>query len=187
MITSQAKVSEAMYTVELRRRREIEENLARGKLEIEITKGQLDEVSEELRSAKEQQSSLERKIADSDKMVEELERKMFSAVGLLQKYKTERDDLQMKLDHALQAAEELRKNQSEEASSSSASHFFSEFSFSEIEEATDCFNQAMKIGEGGYGSIYKGKLRNTEVAIKILHLNSLQGPLEFQQEVSQIL
>lgn len=179
-----ARVSEAMYTVELRRRREIEENLARGKLEIEITKGQLDEVSEELRSAQEQQSFLERQIADSDKMVEGLERKMFSAVRLLQKYKTEKDDLQVKLDHALQAAEELSKNQSEEASSSSVSHFFSEFSFSEIEEATDYFNQKMKIGEGGYGSIYKGKLRNTEVAIKILHLDSLQGPLEFQQEVN---
>ncbi|XP_073312563.1 U-box domain-containing protein 33-like [Primulina huaijiensis] len=178
------KVSEAMYTEELRRRREIEENLARGKLEIEITKRQLDEVSEELRSAQEQQSSLESQMADSDKMVEELEGKMFSAVGLLQKYKTEKDDLQVKLDHALRAAEELRKNQSEEASSSSVSHFFSEFSFPEIEEATDYFNQAMKIGEGGYGSIYKGKLRNTQVAIKMLHLDSLQGPLEFQQEVN---
>ncbi|KZV37819.1 hypothetical protein F511_31472 [Dorcoceras hygrometricum] len=179
-----AKVSEAMYTDELRRRREIEENLARGRLEIEIVKRQLDEVSEELRSTRGQKSSLEHQIADSDKMVEELKGKMFSAVGLLQKYKTERDDLQVKLDHAMRLAEELRKNQSVEASSSSVCQFFSEFSFSEIEEATDCFNQAMKIGEGGYGCIYKGKLRNTQVAIKMLHPDSLQGPLEFQQEVN---
>ncbi|XP_073309245.1 U-box domain-containing protein 33-like isoform X1 [Primulina huaijiensis] len=179
-----AKVSEAMYTKELRHRREIEENLARGRLEIEIIKRQLGEVSEELRSAQEQQSSLEHQNANSDKMVKELKGKMFSAVGLLQKYKTERDDLQVKLDHALRVAEELRKNQSEEASSSSVSQFFSEFSFSEIEEATDYFNQMTKIGEGGYGCIYKGKLRNTQVAIKMLHPDSLQGPLEFEQEVN---
>lgn len=59
-----------------------------------------------------------------------------------------------------------------------------EFSFSEIEEATCNFNPSLKIGEGGYGNVFKGILRHTEVAIKMLNPNSSQGTSEFQQEVS---
>ncbi|XP_011092453.1 U-box domain-containing protein 33 [Sesamum indicum] len=179
-----AKASEIMYTEELRRRREIEEALARGKEETEKMKRDLDEIMEKLRVAQEQKFSLERQIADSDKMVEELEQKMFSAVELLQKYKMERDKLQVERDNALRTAEELREKQAEEASSSSVSQFFSEFSFLEIEEATSNFSQALQIGKGGYGSIYRGNLRHTQVAIKMLHPDSLQGPYEFQQEVN---
>lgn len=183
VFTFQAKASEIMYTEEQRRRREIEEALARSREEAEKMKWQLDEVIEELTVAQKQKFSLERQIADSDKMVEELEQKMFSAVELLQKYKQERDELQVERDNALRVAEELRKKQAEEASSSSVSQFFSEFSFLEIEEATANFSQALKIGEGGYGNIYRGNLRYTQVAIKMLHPNSSQGPFEFQQEV----
>ncbi|KAI3444534.1 hypothetical protein Pfo_001199 [Paulownia fortunei] len=179
-----AKSSETMYAEEIRCRKEIEEALARGREEAEKMKWQLDEVMEDLRIAQEEKSLLEGQIADSDKIVEELEHKMYSAVELLQKYKKERDELQVQRDNALRIAEELRGKQAEEASSSSVSQFFSEFSFLEIEEATSNFSQAMKIGEGGYGSIYRGKLRHTQVAIKMLHPNSSQGPFEFQQEVN---
>ena len=61
--------------------------------------------------------------------------------------------------------------------------FFSEFSFSEIEEATHHFDPSLKIGEGGYGNIYKGILGQTQVAVKMRRSNSMQGPAEFQQEV----
>ena len=57
------------------------------------------------------------------------------------------------------------------------------FSFSDLEKATNYFDPSLKIGEGGYGSIYRGILYHTEVAIKILHPDSMQGPREFQQEV----
>ncbi|KAK6162321.1 hypothetical protein DH2020_002162 [Rehmannia glutinosa] len=177
-----AKACETMYAKELRRRRENEEALARGREEAEKMKMQLGEIMEKLRVAQEQKFSLECQIADSDKMAEDLEQKMLSAVELLQKYKKERDELQVERDNALRVAEELREKQAEEASSSSISQFFSEFSFLEIEEATINFSQALKIGEGGYGSIYRGNLRHTQVAIKMLHPNSSQGPFEFQQE-----
>lgn len=173
-----------MYAEELRRRRESEEALARGRNEKEKIQRELNGVIEELRVAEEQKFSLECQIADSDKMVEELEQKMYSAVELLQKYRNERDELQVERDNAIRIAEELRKKQAEEASSSSISQFFSEFSFQEIEEAASNFSQSLKIGEGGYGSIYRGNLRHTQVAIKMLHPDSLQGPSEYQQEVN---
>lgn len=42
-----------------------------------------------------------------------------------------------------------------------------EFSFDEIRQATGNFSAVHKIGEGGFGTVYKGKLKNgCLVAIK---------------------
>ncbi|XP_058225589.1 U-box domain-containing protein 33-like isoform X1 [Rhododendron vialii] len=179
-----AKASENLYAEELRQRKEVEEALARGKIELEQRKQQVAEVMEELRIALEHKSSMESQIANSEQMVKDLEQKMFSAVELLQKYKKERDELQKERDNALKEAEELRREKAGATANRLAPEFFSEFSFSEIVEATSNFDLSLKIGEGGYGNIYKGQLRHTQVAIKMLNSNSMQGPSEFQQEVT---
>lgn len=180
----QAKASEISYAEELRQRTQIEEVLAKEKEQLEMLKARRNEIMEERRIASDQTSLLEAQITESDEKVKELTEKIISAVELLQKYKTERDELEIERDNALQLAEELRKRQSEEVSDISMPQFYSEFTFREIEEATRNFDTSLKIGEGGYGSIFRGLLRHTQVAIKMLHSNSSQGPSEFQQEVS---
>lgn len=165
-----------------KQRKEVEELLAKEQENLRKMKNQHDEVMEELRIALDQKSSLESQIAASEHMVEELEQKIISAVELLKTYRKERDELQTERDNALKEAEELKKKQGE-ASSTHVPEFFSEFSFSELEEATRNFDPSLQIGEGGYGSIHKGVLRYTQVAIKMLHSHSMQGPTEFQQEV----
>ncbi|XP_041028646.1 U-box domain-containing protein 33-like [Juglans microcarpa x Juglans regia] len=177
-----AKASESLYVEELKQRKEIEESLVKEKEQLGKMKNQHGKVMEELQFAIGQKSSLEMQVAASEQMVKELEQKIISAVELLQNYEKERDELQTDRDNALKQAEELRKKRGE-ASSESMPQFFSEFSFSEIEEATRNFDACLKIGEGGYGTIHKGALRHTEVAIKMPHSHSLQGPLEFHQEV----
>ncbi|KAJ6390819.1 hypothetical protein OIU77_024935 [Salix suchowensis] len=177
-----ARASENLYTEESKRRKEVEEELAKEKEELERINRECDELMKELHIAEDQKSLLEKKIEESDQMVKELEQKIISAVGLLQNYKKERDELQKERDIALLEAEELRRSQTE-TSGTHMFQFFSEISFSEIEEATQHFDPSLKIGEGGYGSIFKGVLRQTQVAVKMLHSNSLQGPAEFQQEV----
>ncbi|KAE8735254.1 hypothetical protein F3Y22_tig00000340pilonHSYRG00122 [Hibiscus syriacus] len=57
------------------------------------------------------------------------------------------------------------------------------YTIEEIEEATENFAAENKIGEGGYGPVYKGKLDHTPVAIKILRPDAAQGKRQFQQEV----
>ncbi|XP_027108354.2 U-box domain-containing protein 33 isoform X2 [Coffea arabica] len=178
-----ARASEARYSEEFRLRKEVEEALVKHKEEIENMQYQLDEIKNKLQLAMEQKSSLESQIATSDKTVEDLKQKMFAAIDLLQKFKIEKDNLQVERDNAVREAEELKIKQAEEASSASMSCFFSEYSICEINEATHNFDQELKIGEGGYGSVYKGHLHHTQVAIKVLHQHSSQGPLEFQQEV----
>ncbi|KAH0970633.1 hypothetical protein GBA52_022789 [Prunus armeniaca] len=80
----------------------------------------------------------------------------------------------------------IRRGKAEKDAIDAIRRFFTEFSFTEIEEATRNFDPSLKIGEGGYGSIFfKGSLRHTQVAIKLLHAHSMQGPSEFQQEALQ--
>ncbi|XP_039794288.1 U-box domain-containing protein 33-like isoform X2 [Panicum virgatum] len=57
------------------------------------------------------------------------------------------------------------------------------FSTSQIGKATDHFHSRNLIGEGGYGPVYKGKLGETPVAIKMLKPHGRQGFPEYQQEV----
>ncbi|KAK6912395.1 Protein kinase domain [Dillenia turbinata] len=57
------------------------------------------------------------------------------------------------------------------------------YSIEEIEVATEYFSQNRKIGEGGYGPVYKCYLDHTPVAIKVLRPDAAQGRSQFQQEV----
>ncbi|KAI9125620.1 hypothetical protein K1719_003038 [Acacia pycnantha] len=59
------------------------------------------------------------------------------------------------------------------------------FSFSHIERATNQFSIENKIGEGGFGIVYKGILPNgEEIAVKILSKGSEQGFKEFKNETT---
>ncbi|KAK4834443.1 hypothetical protein QYF36_022777 [Acer negundo] len=56
------------------------------------------------------------------------------------------------------------------------------FTLSDIEEATNSFEK--KIGSGGFGVVYYGKLKDgKEIAVKVLTSNSYQGKREFSNEV----
>ncbi|KAK2418076.1 putative LRR receptor serine/threonine-protein kinase [Trifolium repens] len=57
------------------------------------------------------------------------------------------------------------------------------FSLAEIESATNNFEK--RIGSGGFGIVYYGKLKEgKEIAVKVLRNNSYQGKREFSNEVT---
>ncbi|KAL2483999.1 Cysteine-rich receptor-like protein kinase 29 [Forsythia ovata] len=59
-----------------------------------------------------------------------------------------------------------------------------QYNFSKVRDATDNFSDANKLGQGGFGFVYKGTLSNgNEVAVKRLSRNSGQGDTEFKNEV----
>ncbi|GKV19177.1 hypothetical protein SLEP1_g29469 [Rubroshorea leprosula] len=61
------------------------------------------------------------------------------------------------------------------------------FDFDSIVVATNNFRMANKLGQGGYGPVYKGKLHDgTDVAVKRLSSSSGQGIEEFKNEVRLI-
>ncbi|KAJ0780285.1 putative protein kinase RLK-Pelle-DLSV family [Helianthus annuus] len=57
------------------------------------------------------------------------------------------------------------------------------FSFSIIAQSTANFSSDNKLGEGGFGSVYKGVLEGKEIAVKRLSTTSRQGLNEFKNEV----
>ncbi|XP_059651676.1 probable serine/threonine-protein kinase PBL19 [Cornus florida] len=64
------------------------------------------------------------------------------------------------------------------------------FSFSELKQATNSFNRLLKIGEGGFGSVYKGSIKPVDkkcdpivVAIKKLNSDGYQGHKQWVAEV----
>ncbi|MBA0748842.1 hypothetical protein Gogos_002826, partial [Gossypium gossypioides] len=61
------------------------------------------------------------------------------------------------------------------------------FSYAELKAATEDFSPSNKLGEGGYGAIYKGTLSDgSVVAVKQLSVASHQGKSQFIAEVATI-
>lgn len=60
---------------------------------------------------------------------------------------------------------------------------YRKYTLAEIEEATNRFSKENKIGEGGYGPVFKGIIDHTQVAIKVLRPDANQGKRQFHQEV----
>ncbi|KAF9587455.1 hypothetical protein IFM89_002636 [Coptis chinensis] len=61
------------------------------------------------------------------------------------------------------------------------------FSYAELRTATGDFNLTNKLGEGGFGPVYKGMLSDgREVAVKKLLVTSHQGKSQFVAEISTI-
>ncbi|XP_010499485.1 PREDICTED: probable LRR receptor-like serine/threonine-protein kinase At1g29720 isoform X4 [Camelina sativa] len=61
------------------------------------------------------------------------------------------------------------------------------FSLRQLKVATDNFNPLNKLGEGGFGSVYKGRLPDgTMIAVKKLSSKSHQGNKEFVTEIGMI-
>ncbi|KAM5547859.1 receptor-like serine/threonine-protein kinase SD1-8 [Rosa sericea] len=65
-------------------------------------------------------------------------------------------------------------------------HALPTLSFSCIVASTNNFSVANKLGEGGYGPVYKGNLLQHDIAVKRLSKRSGQGLVEFKNEVQLI-
>ncbi|CAA7028274.1 unnamed protein product [Microthlaspi erraticum] len=61
------------------------------------------------------------------------------------------------------------------------------FTWRQLQTATNNFDQANKLGEGGFGSVFKGELSDgTIIAVKQLSSRSCQGNREFVNEIGMI-
>ena len=183
----QVKTSENLYVKELKQRKDVEVALARERLELEKLRTQHDELMEELQKVNEKKEQMEIHIAESELLIKDFHEKLSAAKRQLSSLQRENEELQKEREDAIRAAEELRQKREKADNSTQGVMNFTEFTFSELERATNNFDDSMKIGEGGYGSVYKGFLRHTMVAIKMLNSESMQGQTEFYQEVKPVI
>ncbi|XP_057733967.1 U-box domain-containing protein 51-like [Arachis stenosperma] len=80
------------------------------------------------------------------------------------------------------------ENEENQGASSSAYIYknivpYRRYNIKEIEIATNYFDIDLKIGEGGYGPVFKGVIDNTDVAIKAVRPDISHGERQFNQEV----
>ncbi|KQK00721.1 hypothetical protein BRADI_3g51397v3 [Brachypodium distachyon] len=178
-----AKELEKLYHHEIRQRKTIEETLLRQTQEIQEMTILRDTIYNDLHDAEEQKIILEQCVTKTKSTLESHEEKLATSKYLIEVLQADKVKLQQERDAAVTAAEELRQK-NEQRISMPTEALNTEFSAFELEQATRCFDEALKIGKGGFGCVYKGSLRNTTVAIKLLHPESLQGQSEFNQEVA---
>ncbi|XWS18239.1 hypothetical protein CRYUN_Cryun32bG0026300 [Craigia yunnanensis] len=75
------------------------------------------------------------------------------------------------------------KQENETADERSCEESF-QLDFNAVRVATDNFSDTKKLGQGGFGVVYKGKLQDgQDIAVKRLSGNSEQGEQEFKNEV----
>ncbi|KAM0890423.1 hypothetical protein ACQ4PT_027060 [Festuca glaucescens] len=150
-------------------KKEVEERLTREKTGLE--KEHI-HICNELQKANEQRAELESKLLQTNSLMEELQQ--------LQ------GELQREKDYAIRQAEEMRQISGNTVFGSTGAVALTEFSYEEIKEATNDFNDSKKIGQGGCGSVYKGFLRHTTVAIKKFNREGTTGEKEFNDEVETL-
>ncbi|KAI0509974.1 hypothetical protein KFK09_010574 [Dendrobium nobile] len=81
----------------------------------------------------------------------------------------------------------VRKSSQQDLAELSSEKDIKLFSYNALRSATDNFHQSNKIGRGGFGTVYKGILKDgTPIAAKVLSAESKQGIKEFLNEINAI-
>nr|KJB09817.1 hypothetical protein B456_001G169200 [Gossypium raimondii]KJB09818.1 hypothetical protein B456_001G169200 [Gossypium raimondii] len=193
----QNSILESQVANSERRMKQLEDELSSALEQLQVSLKERDELQIELENSHKVIEELLRKQAEEtssthmdqfnlDQLsVSEIHDATLDQLEICQK---EKDELQVELENTLRINKELLRKQSEDTSNSHLQQPFIEFSLSEIEEATEDFDQLYKIAEGARGSVYyKCALRHTEVVIKVLGRNSFQDSNEFLREVDDLI
>lgn len=117
-------------------------------------------------------------------------RKQKSAPDLNERRKTDKSPLERPCKSSTSVVSAASPSSSIPALYEEKAHNLRVFSFSELSNATNNFSRLLKIGEGGFGSVYKGFIRPVDgvgdrivVAIKRLNNDGLQGHKQWKAEV----
>ncbi|KAK7410157.1 hypothetical protein VNO78_00705 [Psophocarpus tetragonolobus] len=191
-------VSDTLGTSTPQSSKELEAEMKRLRLELKQTMDMYSSACKQAISAKNQAEQIRQWKVEEDRKVELVRLSQEAALAL-----AEREKARAKA--AIEVAEEARERAEQEAQRRRNAEMkakmeaeekeralsalvqndkrYRKYTIQEIEEATQKFSPSNKIGEGGYGPVYKGHLDHTPVAIKILRPDAVQGMKQFQQEV----
>ncbi|MED6137565.1 hypothetical protein PIB30_066147 [Stylosanthes scabra] len=156
----------------------------------QITKKKMEELMRlklELKKTTEQYGLVCKQVDSANKVVEYekvklVRQKTVSATASAEKtQRMEKEAEAQKRNEALLRS----KQEKEEATTSFHKNMapYRRYHIKEIEIATNYFDLDLKIGEGGYGPVFKGVIDNTDVAIKAVRPDISYGERQFNQEV----
>ncbi|KAF3781739.1 U-box domain-containing protein 34 [Nymphaea thermarum] len=168
------------------------------RLELQFTLSMYNRTCEELVYAKKKAQRLSVECAEEAKKVKDAQEKEEIARKAVEEEKAKHmsalkeveaaKQLLAKEAYARQKAEVAALKESSERRKLADALFSSDqryrrYSREELENATESFSVSKKIGEGGYGSVYKCNLDHTPVAVKLLHQDASNKKDEFLREV----
>ncbi|KAK3157072.1 hypothetical protein QOZ80_2AG0115760 [Eleusine coracana subsp. coracana] len=169
------KLEETFTESDKFQRKAFDESLRRQKGEEELT------LFKKVNQKKEVETALAKANEDIEVMKQEMDALKQDRDDIIDKFIQMSEQKAMLEKRVNEYDDELRKEKDKALSCSNL--WNTEFSLSELKQATQDFCDTMKVGEGGFGRVYKGHLRNTTVAIKMLRSHNVQGQSQFQQEV----
>ncbi|XP_066377182.1 U-box domain-containing protein 35-like [Miscanthus floridulus] len=177
---------------------DVEAEMKRLRLELKQTMDMYSTACKEALTAKQKAMELQRWKMEEEQKTQDsritegsamamIEREKAKAKAAMEAAEASQRIAEMEVQKRISAEKKLLKEAEERKNrgSSGMSHEvrYRRYAIEEIEHATDNFNDARKVGEGGYGPVYKGFLDHTQVAIKVLRPDAAQGRSQFQQEV----
>ncbi|CAN8284134.1 unnamed protein product [Cochlearia groenlandica] len=177
---------------------DVESEMRRLKLELKQTMEMYSTACKEALTAKQRATELQRWKLEEERKLEEARLAEEAALAIAEKEKA-KSKAAMEAAEAAQRIAELESKkrvnaemkaliESEEKTKAltalaNSDVRYRKYSIEEIEKATEFFAEKYKIGEGGYGPVYKCYLDHTPVAVKVLRPDAAQGRSQFQQEV----
>ncbi|PKU77053.1 U-box domain-containing protein 35 [Dendrobium catenatum] len=176
---------------------DVEAEMKRLRLELKQTMEMYNTACKEALMAKQKAHDLDRWKIEEEHKLEEARLAEESALALVEREKA-KCKAAMETAHAQQKIAELeaqkrRKIEMEafkeaEERKNALDTFvptvrYRRYTIEEIEVATKHFSESLKIGEGGYGPVYRCYLDHTPIAVKVLRPDAARGIIQFQQEV----
>ncbi|KAJ4759347.1 U-box domain-containing protein kinase family protein [Rhynchospora pubera] len=184
LLSALQKVREinTFYRNESKQRQGVEEKLIQERQENNHLRSQIDDICNKLQEAEKRKIENEQRNIELEQVTKKLEDKLLDVEHLIESLKVENHNLQCERDDAVNKLEENKQAQQKMFVHNDLS--INEFSYDELITATRWFAEEQKIGESSSGIVYKGFLRNTPVAVKVLHWNGMKGISEFHREVA---
>ncbi|CAE5957687.1 unnamed protein product [Arabidopsis arenosa] len=171
---------------------DVEAQMKRLRLELKQTMDMYSSACREALTARHEATELQKLRTEEERRLEELKMTEETAMSMVENERA-------KAKTALEAAEAANRLAEVEAkrrvhaemkvlkeSDSFSRHSivrYRKYTVQEIEEGTANFAESRKVGEGGYGPVFRGHLDHTSVAVKVLRPDAAQGRSQFHKEV----
>ncbi|KAL2896804.1 U-box domain-containing protein 52 [Bienertia sinuspersici] len=177
---------------------DVEAHMNRLKMELRQTQDMYSNARKEALTAKQKALELQRwkieeeRKTEDDRLSEELAESFMEKEKAKSKVATDASEAhrrlseleaQKRVNEEMNAFKEADENNKKAINCVNTSVRYRRYSIEEIETATEFFTESRKIGEGGYGPVFRCQLDHTLVAVKVLRPDAAQGRSQFQQEV----
>ncbi|XP_057428298.1 U-box domain-containing protein 52-like isoform X3 [Lotus japonicus] len=177
---------------------EVEAEMRRLKLELKQTMEMYSTACKEALTAQQKAVELQRWKIEEERRLEEARLAEEAAMAIAEKEKAKSKaaieaaeaqkriaelEAQKRINAEMKALREAEEKRKAVDALSNRDVRYRRYAIEEIEAATNFFTESLKIGEGGYGPVYKCLLDHTPVAVKVLRPDAAQGRSQFQREV----